>query len=84
MIARRRAGGYATPDERRPTAESALAHRLIEDGHDPNQWDLFAVWRSGDVFAVVLRCGEGVLAFTAFPDGEGYEVMEVIASSPLA
>ena len=39
--------------------ESALIHRLIEDGHDPNEWTVRLVWASVDVYAVVLVGGEG-------------------------
>ena len=67
---------YLTPDELTPAAESALAHRLIEDGDDPNEWNVLAVWESGDVYAVVLG-GARVRSFTVAPEGEGYVVVEV-------
>ena len=67
---------HLTPDELAPAAESALAHRLIEHGDDPNEWNVLAVWESGDVYAVVLG-GERVSTFTLAPEGEGYFVIEV-------
>ena len=66
---------YLAPDELTPAAESALAQRLIEDGDDPNEWNVLAVWESRDVYAVVLG-GERVRTFTVAPEGGGYDVME--------
>ena len=63
---------HLSPDELTPAAESALAHRLIEDGDDPNEWDVLAVWESDDIYAVVLE-GDRVRTFTVAPDW----VMEV-------
>lgn len=63
------------PDELSPSAESALVHRLLEDGDTPNDWTVLAVWASDGVYAVVLE-GDGVRAFTVAPEGESYEVME--------
>ena len=68
---------YLAPDELTPAAESALVHRLLEDGDNPNAWTVSYVWVSDGVFAVVLEGDEGVRAFTVIPEGEGYEVMEV-------
>ena len=68
---------YLAPDELTPAAESALVHRLLEDGENPNDWAVLAVWASDTVFAVVLTRDGGVRAFTLAPEGEGYEVMEV-------
>jgi hypothetical protein len=31
-----------------------LIHRLLEDGKNPNDWAVLAVWASDDVFAVAL------------------------------
>ena len=58
-------------------AESALVHRLIEDGENPNEWTVLAVWASGGVYAVVLEGEAGVRAFTVVPEDDGYEVLEV-------
>ena len=71
------AGCHLTPDELSSAAESALAHRLLEDGDDPNDWSVSYVWASDDVYAVVLTCGVAVRAFTIAPEGEGYVVVEV-------
>ena len=68
---------YLAPDELTPAAESALAHRLIEDGDDPNEWNMLAVWESDGVHAVVLRCGADVRAFTVAPEGTEYFLIEV-------
>lgn len=68
---------YLASDELSSAAESALAHRLMEDGDDPNEWNVLAVWASDDVYAVVLRCGVDVRAFTVGPECEGYVVIEV-------
>ena len=65
------------PDELTPSAESALIHRLLEDGDNPNDWTVSYVWASDGVYAVVLEGEEGVRAFTVMPEGAGYEVMEV-------
>ena len=67
---------YLAPDELTPAAESALVHRLLEDGENPNEWAVSYVWASDGAYAVVL-VGDGVRAFTMVPEGEGYEVMEV-------
>ena len=67
---------YLTPDELIPSAESALIHRLLEDGENPNDWTVLAVWAGDDAYAVVLE-GEGVRAFVVVLEGDGYEVMEV-------
>ena len=67
---------YLAPAELIPAAESAIAHRLIEDGDDPNEWNVLAVWESGAVYAVVLG-GERVRTFTVAPEGVGYFVIEV-------
>ncbi len=64
-------------DELSPAAECALAHRLIADGENPNDWTVSYLWASDDVFGVVLRRGEVVRAFTAFPEDGGYGVVEV-------
>ena len=65
------------PDELTPAAESALVHRLLEDGDNPKEWTVLALWASGRVYAVALE-GEGrVRAFTVVPEGEGYAVLEV-------
>ena len=64
------------PDELSPAAESAIAFRLIEDGSDPNDWTVLAVWASDGVYAVVLE-GHRVRAFTVVPAGERYEVADV-------
>ena len=69
------------PDELSPSAESALVHRLLEDGDTPNDWTVLAVWASDGVYAVVLE-GDGVRAFTVAPEGESYEVMEVSGWCP--
>ena len=66
---------YLAPDVLAPAAESALVHRLLEDGENPNDWTVLAVWASDGVYAVVLE-GEAVRAFTVVPEGDGYEVME--------
>ena len=68
---------YLAPDELVPAAESALVHRLLEDGENPNDWTVLAVWASDDVYAVVLRCDGDVRAFTVVPEGEDYAIMEV-------
>ena len=60
-----------------PAPEAALVHRLLEDGENPNDWTVLAVWASGDVYAVVLEGEAGVRAFTVVPEGDGYEVLEV-------
>ena len=65
---------YLAPAELTPAAEAALLHRLLEDGDNPNQWTVLAVWASNDVYAVVLE-GDSVRAFTVVPEGEGYDVM---------
>ena len=67
---------YLAPDELSPSAESALIHRLLEDGENPNDWCVLAVCASDDVYAVVLEGEAGVRAFTVVPEGEGYGVME--------
>ena len=67
---------FLAPDELTPAAESALVHRLLEDGDNPNSWTVLAVWASAGAYAVVLAGDEGVLAFTVAPEGDGYEVME--------
>ena len=36
------------PDELTPAAESALVHRLLEDGENPHAWTVLAVWASGE------------------------------------
>ena len=66
---------YLAPDELIPAAESAIAHRLIEGGDDPNEWTVLAVWNSDDVYAVVLE-GERVRAFTVAQEGTCYFVVE--------
>ena len=68
---------YLAPDELAPAAESALAHRLLEDGYDPNDWEVSYVWASDGVYAVVLKRDGDVRAFTVVPEGGGYAVMEV-------
>ena len=68
---------HLTPDELSSAAESALAHRLLEDGDDPNEWKVSYVWASDDVYAVVLRGGGDVRAFTVGPEGDSYRVMEL-------
>ena len=67
---------YLAPDELTPAAESALVHRLLEDGENPNDWTVLAVWACDDVYAVVLK-GEDVRAFTVAPECDSYLVMEV-------
>ena len=37
---------YLAPDELTPAAESTLVHRLLEDGENPNDWTVLAVWAS--------------------------------------
>ena len=61
---------YLAPEELSPPAESALVCRLIEDGENPNDWTVLAVWASGGVYAVVLRRGGDVRAFTVGPKRE--------------
>ena len=68
---------YLAPDELSAAAESALVHRLLEDGENPNAWTVLAVWASGGVYAVVLKREDGVRAFTVVPEGQGYDVIEV-------
>ena len=68
---------YLASDEIIPAGESALTHRLIEDGDDPNEWNVLAVWASDDVYAVVLESDGDVRAFTMMPESGGYDVMEV-------
>lgn len=68
---------HLTPDELSSAAESALAHRLIEDDDDPNDWSVSYVWASDDVYAVVLTCGVAVRAFTVGPECDSYLVIEV-------
>ena len=68
---------YLAPDELAPTAESTLAYRLLEDGENPNEWSVLAVWARDDVYAVVLRCDGDVRAFTVVPEREGYAILEV-------
>ena len=34
---------YLAPDELSPEAECALAHHLIEDGDNPNDWTVLVV-----------------------------------------
>ena len=65
------------PDELTPEAECALIHRLLEDGENPNEWTVVAVWVSDEAYAVVLEDGGVVRAFTIGPEGEGYEAMGV-------
>ena len=72
---------YLAPEELSPAVESALAHRLIEDGDDPNEWNVLAVWESAGVYAVVLE-GARVRTFTVAPEGEGGFVIEVTEGSP--
>jgi len=71
---------YLTPDELTPAAECAIVRRLLKDGDDPNAWTVTYVW-AGDaaepVYAVVLEDAERVRAFTVWPEGDGYEVVEV-------
>ena len=54
---------------------SARVHRLLEDGYNPNDWSVLAVWASDGVYVVVLE-SKRVRAFTVVPEGEGYVVME--------
>ena len=56
------------PDELAPAVESALVHRLIEDGENPNEWDVLAVWASDGVYAV-LEGESGVRGFTGCAGG---------------
>ena len=67
---------YLAPDEL-AAAESALVHRLLEDSENPNDWTVLALWASGGVYAVVLKCDGDVRAFTVGPEGDGYDVLEV-------
>ena len=69
------AGPTSVPDELSLAAESALVHRLLEDGDNPNDWTVLAVWASDGAYAVALE-GEGVRAFTVVPEGHGYAVIE--------
>ena len=68
---------YLATDELTPAAEAALAHRLLADSENPNDWTVLAVWASDDVYAVVLKRDGGVRAFTVVAEGEGYCVLEV-------
>ena len=71
---------YLAPDELSSAAESALVHRLLEDGDNPNDWTVSYVWASDSeqpVYAVVLEGEEGVRAFTVAPLDDCYDVMEV-------
>ncbi len=68
------------PDELAPAAESALVHRLLEDGENPKEWTVLA-WRARNgIYAVALKREGRVRVFTVVPEGEGCAVIEVTES----